>query len=1112
MDESGRRHQRRNHSSSSSASSSSTGPTSFRSKKFSSNPPKTTQSSNFVPRSTTITATTADNTKNPSYVPRWKSEANANKQQEDETEAGEDVGSIVGTCPFMCPEGERAQRERLRDLAVFERLNGDPRKTSPSLAVKKFCRTISLKYVQASDVRPLSVLEDTLNYLLNLLDSSEHPFEVVHDFIFDRTRSIRQDLSMQNIVNDRAIHMYEKMVKFHVVSHHRLRNCGGSSISSLQFLNMEQLTKTLASLYILYEPNHSSNSIHENEAEFRSLYVLLRLDSKSQQTESLSFWLCRVPSLVMKSKEMHFARQVLRFYRMENYRSFLCTVSAEASNLQYCILEPYVNEINFLLCIDIVLTLLSISFKPALALGNETDRLALLALKDQLVSAAAASPGDGALNSWNDSLNFCDWEGVRCGRRHQRVSTLNLVGLKLAGIISPAIGNLTFLREADLSDNNLKGNIPVEFSHLRRLRYLNLSYNSLQGQLPFELTNCSNLQVLASSHNNLTGQIPFNLGVPPTVYNLSSLTFLDLVENKLSGGLAPELGFAFPKLEIFEIGRNHFTGMIPRSVSNMSSLLKFDIFANNFYGPVPNNLGNLRNLQIFVLDYNHLGSAKAGDLDFVSSLTNCSQLQELVIHRNRFGGVLPTSIANLSTQLQLLFLGQNQISGSIPEGIGNLVNLNGLYMELNFLTGNIPDSIGNLQNLEGLHLPGNSLSGKISSSIGNLTRLSRLVLAGNNFEGTIPLSLSKCKTLQILYLSLNKLIGAIPDSLFGALEGLITLRLSDNSFSGLLPSDFGSLKNLVELSVDHNNFFGEIPEVLGHSTELTVINMQGNSFEGRIPQSFGNLKALQNLDLSGNKLSGVIPLELAKLPFLVSLNLSLNQLDGEVPKEGIFKNVSGFSFFQNKKLCGGIPELKLPMCLTDKKGKVLTTKVVIAMILSILLGSILVVLLVYLFLRQKSGRGLIPVALFEDNFLRLSYKELLEATQGFASSNLIGSGSFGSVYKGFLHQQEKLVAVKVLNLQNRRVARSFLAECKALRKVRHRNLVKIVTSCSSIDYQGNDFKALVFEFMPNGSLESWLHEQHESRRLNLAQRLDIAVDVANAIDYLHHDCETSIVH
>ncbi|MBA0598479.1 hypothetical protein Gorai_008241, partial [Gossypium raimondii] len=282
MDDSSRRlQQRRNQPSFSS--SSSTGPTRFRSQNFSTNPTKTTQSSNFVPRSNSTTATTPNNTRNPGHIRNRKSETyDGINQQQEEQEAREDVGSIIGTCPFMCPvcnlfitvttDGERAQRERLRDLAVFERLHGDPRKTSPSLAVKKFCRTISVKHVQASDVRPLAVLEDTLNYLLNLLDSSEHPFEVVHDFIFDRTRSIRQDLSMQHIVNDRAICMYEKM------------------------------------------------------------------------EESLSYWFRNVPSPVMKSKEMHFARQVLRFYRMGNYKRFLCTVSSEASYLQYCIIEPNVNE------------------------------------------------------------------------------------------------------------------------------------------------------------------------------------------------------------------------------------------------------------------------------------------------------------------------------------------------------------------------------------------------------------------------------------------------------------------------------------------------------------------------------------------------------------------------------------------------------------------------------------------------------------------------------------------------------------------------------------------------------------------------------------------------
>ncbi|KAJ4723387.1 Kinase-like protein [Melia azedarach] len=127
--------------------------------------------------------------------------------------------------------------------------------------------------------------------------------------------------------------------------------------------------------------------------------------------------------------------------------------------------------------------------------------------------------------------------------------------------------------------------------------------------------------------------------------------------------------------------------------------------------------------------------------------------------------------------------------------------------------------------------------------------------------------------------------------------------------------------------------------------------------------------------------------------------------------------------------------------------------------------------------------------------------------------------SFGSVYKGNLDQDGTVVAIKVLRLQRRGALKSFMAECKALRNIRHRNLVKIITSCSSIDFQGNDFKALVYEYMPNGSLEKWLHpnletenEEVEVQNLSLLQRISIGIDVAFAIDYLHHHCKEPILH
>ncbi|XP_058099636.1 probable LRR receptor-like serine/threonine-protein kinase At3g47570 [Magnolia sinica] len=146
----------------------------------------------------------------------------------------------------------------------------------------------------------------------------------------------------------------------------------------------------------------------------------------------------------------------------------------------------------------------------------------------------------------------------------------------------------------------------------------------------------------------------------------------------------------------------------------------------------------------------------------------------------------------------------------------------------------------------------------------------------------------------------------------------------------------------------------------------------------------------------------------------------------------------------------------------------------------------------------------------------VSYAELLKATDGFSSTNLIGAGSYGSAFKGILDRIEKVVAVKVLNLQQRGASKSFMTECEALKNIRHRNLVKIITSCSSIDFKGNDFKALVFEFMPNGNLEEWLYPiadgQHQLRNLSFIQRLNIAIDVASALDYLHHHCQTPIAH
>ncbi|XXG58675.1 hypothetical protein AAC387_Pa04g0927 [Persea americana] len=150
------------------------------------------------------------------------------------------------------------------------------------------------------------------------------------------------------------------------------------------------------------------------------------------------------------------------------------------------------------------------------------------------------------------------------------------------------------------------------------------------------------------------------------------------------------------------------------------------------------------------------------------------------------------------------------------------------------------------------------------------------------------------------------------------------------------------------------------------------------------------------------------------------------------------------------------------------------------------------------------------------SYLQVTYGELFKATDGFLSSNLIGEGSYSSVYRGIIDRMERIVAIKILNLQQRRASNSFTAECRALSSICHRNIVRILTVCSSIDFSGNDFKALILDYMSNGSLDNWLHqnanEYQQLRFLSLIQRLNVSIDIACALDYLHHHCPTTILH
>ncbi|GJN19680.1 hypothetical protein PR202_gb06981 [Eleusine coracana subsp. coracana] len=731
----------------------------------------------------------------------------------------------------------------------------------------------------------------------------------------------------------------------------------------------------------------------------------------------------------------------------------------------------------------------------------------------------------GALASWagGNASGPCGWHGVTCGargRRRDRVTALDLRDLGLAGSVGSSLSGLTYLRRLDLAENRLSGGVPsplppslerLNLSHnalhgtvppelgsLRRLQVLNLVHNNLTGTIPASLGNLTSLTVLSLTNNNLAGAIPGALGnlqaltglylndnmlqgsIPSEVFNISSLQHLVVQINNITGTLPLDIGGRLPNLRRLVVDSNQLHGRIPASLCNASKLELVQMMKNSFSGIIPGCLGaNLPNLWSLTLDVNQLEANDDADWGFMDSLTNCSQLKAIGLSGNKLGGVLPSSIANLSTSIEYFSISGSMVSGQIPQGIGNLINLRSIFMHLNNLTGTIPASLVKLDKLSNLYLYGNKLSGQIPPTIGNLTTLMELPLQDNMLTGPIPSSLGSCP-LQKLGLDFNRLTGPIPKELL-LIPTLYYATFQGNMLIGSLPSEIGHLTNLEFLDISGNRLTGEIPASLGNCQILQYCIMKGNVFQGKIPDSMAQVRGLVSFDLSRNNFSGLIPDFLGTMKSLEQLDISYNNFYGEVPKSGIFLNTSAFSIKGDMALCGGISQLKLPPCssngsMTSKRSRKLV--MTISVVTAILGITLLLALFVFCHQRRKFKISEDALPIINDQHARVSYINLVNATNGFASENLIGTGSFCSVYKGtmFNHDLEMVVAVKVLNLQQRGASQSFVAECETLRSARHRNLVKILTVCSSNDSSGLDFKAIVFDYLPNGNLDQWLHQ------------------------------------
>ncbi|KAL9226728.1 hypothetical protein vseg_002506 [Gypsophila vaccaria] len=512
----------------------------------------------------------------------------------------------------------------------------------------------------------------------------------------------------------------------------------------------------------------------------------------------------------------------------------------------------------------------------------------------------------------------------------------------------------------------------------------------------------------------------------------------------------------------------------------------------------------------------------------------CAKGQVIVIQLpwKYLGGRLSDKISEFQA-LRKLSLHDNVISGPIPSSLGLLPNLRGVQLFNNRFSGSIPASLGQCRLLQTLDLSRNSLSGTIPPSLANSSKLFWVNFSDNALTGSIPGELTRLISLVDVDLRSNQLSGSLPDDL-GRLLNLRTLDLGHNRITGSLPSSLSSLSSLRILNLESNSFVGRLSEAIGELRNLSVMNLRRNRFVGEIPRSIGDISTLVALDLSFNNFTGEIPDTISDLLSLSSLNVSYNNLSGNVPGK-LSQKFDESSFIGNINLCGFGPSNPCPPQAPSppqtvpsekaKKHRKLTAKDYILIAAGALLVVMLILCCILLccLVRKRSapkdkeagpGTGAAApraekggpsteaeaeaeiggkLVHFDGPFV-FTADDLLCAT-----AEIMGKSTYGTVYKATLEDGNQ-VAVKRLREKITKGYKEFEAEVNVLGRIRHPNLLAL--RAYYIGPKGE--KLLVFDYMPLGSLVTFLHARGPDSRIDWPTRMRIIQGMTRGLFHLHN--------
>ncbi|KAE9589329.1 putative protein kinase RLK-Pelle-DLSV family [Lupinus albus] len=199
---------------------------------------------------------------------------------------------------------------------------------------------------------------------------------------------------------------------------------------------------------------------------------------------------------------------------------------------------------------------------------------------------------------------------------------------------------------------------------------------------------------------------------------------------------------------------------------------------------------------------------------------------------------------------------------------------------------------------------------------------------------------------------------------------------------------------------------------------------------------------------------------------------------------------------------------------SSSKGKSNISRTIIIVVVSIVVVVIfLVIICISLYLRRRNARKFLQAEEDDDNddiaireSLQFNFDTIRVATSGFSSSNKLGQGGFGAVYRGKLSDGQE-IAVKRLSKESGQGDIEFENEVVLVAKLQHRNLVRLLGFC----IEGRE-RLLVYEFVPNKSLDYFIFDQIKKEELDWVRRYKIVGGIARGLLYLHEDSRLRIIH